>query len=140
MPKTLVQKIFVNLRCEIFVGSTLVLDYHQSVTDICLIKQGFVKMFDQNYNFVSELQPNSFYGDYQVMLDLNAGSVYRACQESDKYSSCSSMQEQAVSSSILLKIPKSKFLKLILSHENFASFEHFNEMAVQRFIYFKKLK
>lgn len=50
------------------------------------------------------------------------------------------MQEQAVSSSILLKIPKSKFLKLILSHENFASFEHFNEMAVQRFIYFKKLK
>ena len=110
------------------------------MTDICLIKQGFVKIFDSNYNFITELQPNSFFGEYQVMLDLYGGAVYRACQESERFSGTTSIEQQAVVSSVILKIPKTKFLNLILSNENFASFEHYNEMAVQRFIHFNKIK
>ena len=50
-----------------------ILHHDEPVDDIYLIKSGCVKVYSKSYHLLTEYNEGSFFGEYQILLDLNSG-------------------------------------------------------------------
>ena len=49
----------------------------QKVEFIYFLQHGFIQVYDQSYNLMTQIQPGSFFGEYQIMLNLYCGANYK---------------------------------------------------------------
>tara|TARA_B110000285_G_C14931859_1_gene517724 strand:+ start:483 stop:875 length:393 start_codon:yes stop_codon:yes gene_type:complete len=77
VPNEKIIQIFLNLTSDIVIEANVILEAESFVDNIYLIKTGSVRMFDKCYNYITDLESDSFFGDHQVMLDLKAGFIYK---------------------------------------------------------------
>ena len=76
--------ILSNLSADIFPDHGNVYRPGDSVDTIYFIRNGFIWVYDQYYNFLSQMEEGGFVGEYQCMLDLKASNIYVASNSSHK--------------------------------------------------------
>jgi len=81
-------------------------------------------MFDKSYNYMTDLESDSFFGDHQVMLDLKAGFLYKNVENKCKDGTA----DQLVTT--ILKIDKEVFINLMLQDEDSDSYEYYHKLAL----------
>ena len=109
------------VECEIFHAGKLVNSPGNEFKQLCLVRKGRVKMFDRNYNYLCELQPGSYFGEYQILFGLY----------SDFYYSVSDF-------AYIFKIEAIDFMKTICRDE--MAYKHFFEISIQKLRFHTKIK
>ena len=66
------------MSCQILSTEQNILQENDSVENIYLIKSGCVKVYSRNYeSHLTTYNEGSYFGEYQIMLDLNAGCLFK---------------------------------------------------------------
>ena len=73
-----VQMMLKNMKCQILLNNQSVLHYDEKISDIYLIKNGNVRVYNKSFDFILEYVEGSFFGEYQLMFDLLSGCEFIA--------------------------------------------------------------
>lgn len=83
MPSYIVIKILAAVEFRVIDNNRYVKKPGETFFNLWLIKNGSVRCFDQNLNYVSTLEEGSFFGEFNVLFDMYSTMYYQAyCETS----------------------------------------------------------
>lgn len=116
---------------QIFDGDKVIVP-DSEVNNFYLIKHGKIKLMDRYYNYMLELESGSYFGEVEVMFGLLSAHYYNNC-------ACNHHHDDGGSDwNMLYAINGKKFLEIL--SQDFATFKHFFDSALQRFRFLKQLR
>mmetsp|Transcript_5911 Transcript_5911/g.9621 ORF Transcript_5911/g.9621 Transcript_5911/m.9621 type:complete len:260 (+) Transcript_5911:2849-3628(+) len=120
---TLIYEMLANVECEQLPPSKIIVRNLSELTHFYMIKQGTVKCFDKKYNYLMNLEPGSFFGEYNILFGLYSQMYYQthsADNHDTKKLSC-----------LLFKIEAKKFMQIVLRDST--TFKHLHHIALKKF-------
>ena len=90
--------------------------HDEKVSEIYLIKNGNVRVYNKTYDFILEYVEGSFFGEYQLLFDLLSGCEFIASVPKQDE------QQSYNFGCILITISKSIFFDVITDVQNYQSF------------------
>ena len=76
VPLNLATKLFLNIVCEVH-NNEIVIQQGEIVNDFYMIKKGRVRLFDIKYNYLYDLEQQSYFGEYNILFGLTSNISYR---------------------------------------------------------------
>ena len=73
----MVSRILSLIVCEHF-DNEYIIKSGEEVTNFYMIKKGNVILFDNKYNYMYDLEPGSFFGEYNILFGLISNVYYRS--------------------------------------------------------------
>ena len=100
--------LVVRMYCRIFEPDKIIVNFNKSVDEVYFIKQGQVRVFDKTgSNDFLILPQKSWFGDFQVILQLRSSFCFRA-YEGDQNVVCMCVDAQTLEDAFSL-FPRSKY-------------------------------
>lgn len=89
-----------------------------------MIKRGEINCFDKNYNYLQTLEPNSFFGEYNILFQLYSSAYYQIAANTE--------------GNIIFKIDKDKLMSIICKDSS--AFKHLFHICLQKLRYQKNIE
>ena len=130
MSAKIVRKILSNLNCEVHDNDKSILRYDDKVNFIHFVQSGTVQLFDKYHNPILEYGQGSFFGEYQILLDLFGCLTYRT---KPRIAACNEQMKRVV----LFQLDRQIFMDII-TQEKMHCFEFYLNMAIARYKFNEK--
>lgn len=89
-----------------------------------MIKRGEINCFDKDYNYLQTLEPESFFGEYNIVFQLYSSAYYQIAPRTE--------------GSIIFKIDKDKLMGIICKDSG--AFKHLFGLCLQKLRYQNKIE
>lgn len=111
-----------------------IVKFSHRIKHFYMLSRGTIKLFDEKYNYMYDLEPGSYFGEYQIMFGLYSNITYRSAyikhDAGEIFNYCNIQR-------IVYFIPSEKFMSIIT--EDPLAYRHFHSIALQRYRYNKKM-
>jgi len=78
IPDLITNELLSNIDSEYLVGGQVILHKNDELKFFYMLKQGNIKCYGRNYNYLVDLQAGSSFGEYQIMFDIYSDITYKA--------------------------------------------------------------
>ena len=119
IPLKSITQILSKMECQFFLQDQTIIYPEKEFKHLYLIKEGVVRCYTQDYNYMYDLQERSFFGDYNIQFGLYSNIRFN-----------SHLNKPKMHCIVIFKIESYHLMNQICS--NFNSFKHLHQLSLQK--------
>ena len=77
IPQKIVTKLLSNIQSQIYDSDQILLKNRNEFKHFYMVKSGGVRLFDEKYSYMCNLEQGSFFGEYNIMFGLKSNIYYK---------------------------------------------------------------
>ena len=136
VPNELIGRLLACIEVQIYESGHLIQKPGNRFKDFFMIKNGAVRTFDKSFNYMADLRPGSFFGEFNILFDLYNDIYYQAAETSHHLDDFEENVPRHNHLTIMFHIDRVSLLENFLS--DLDAFKHLFKISLMKFRHSRK--